>query len=90
MQIPKEVLRRNPLVQFGITEGRQEGRREGRKLGEVELVLRLVKRRLRALTAEQEEAIRRLRLRRVEALGEALLDFRSAADLDRWLRLHSH
>jgi len=30
-----------------------------------------------------------LKLRRIEALGEALLEFNSRADLDFWLKAHS-
>jgi predicted transposase YdaD len=89
MQIPKEVLRRNPLVRFGITEGRQEGRKEGRHQGEIELVLRLLARRLNAVPPRQQQAIRKLPLARIEALGEALLDFHTKTDLSRWLKSHS-
>jgi hypothetical protein len=85
MQIPKEVLRRNPLVRFGMTEGRQEGRHQG----EIELVLRLLNRRLGALVHRQQQAIRRLPLTSIEALGEALLDFHAKTDLTRWLKSHS-
>jgi hypothetical protein len=77
MQIPKEILRNNPLVGFGITEGRHQG--------EIELVLKLLKRRFGTLTAAQVKAARLLTLRQAEALGEALLEFHSRTDLDRWL-----
>jgi len=85
MELPKEVLRRNPLVRFGRTEGRQEGRRQG----EVELVLRLLTRRLGTITPRQRQAIRKLPLVGIESLGEALLDFRTMPDLSRWLKSHS-
>lgn len=85
MQIPKEVLRRNPLIRFGITEGRQEGRQQG----EIELVMRQLIRRLGAFPLRQQQAIRKLSLTRIEALGEALLDFRTKTDLSRWLKSHS-
>jgi len=101
MELPKEVLRRNPLVRFGRTEGRQEGRQEGRRegrregrqegrrQGEVELVLRLLTRRLGTITPRQRQAIRKLPLVGIESLGEALLDFRTMPDLSRWLKSHS-
>jgi len=93
MRIPKEVLRRNPFVWVGIAEGReegrQEGRREGRYQGEIELVLRQLNRRLGALAPRQQQAIRRLPLTSIEALGEALLDFHAKTDLTRWLKSHS-
>jgi hypothetical protein len=81
MRIPKEVLRRNPFVWIGIAEGREEG--------EIELVLRQLNRRLGALVPRQQQAIRRLTLKSIEALGEALLDFHAKTDLTRWLKSHS-
>ena len=82
----------NPWIEAGKEQGRQEGlqagRQEGRQQGEVELVLRQLSRRLGALSAPQEKAIRKLPLVSIEALGEALLEFASPADLARWLRLH--
>jgi len=71
----------NPFIQLGV--------RRGRKQGEIELVLRLLKRRLGSLTASQKNAVRRLKHSRVEMLGEALLEFASGGDLDRWLNAHS-
>jgi hypothetical protein len=72
----------NPFVRWGIQRGLEKGRRQG----EVELVLRQLKRRLGVLSANQEKGVRKLRLSDVEALGEALLEFNSSADLARWLR----
>jgi len=86
----KVIQLTNPFIELGITrgrrQGRKEGRKEGRQQGEIELVLRLLKRRLGSVTASQEKALRVLSLSRVGALGEALLEFSSGADLDRWLR----
>ncbi len=96
MDIPKEVFRRNPILRLGIAEGRREGERkgklegklEGRHEGEADLVLRLLTRRLGPLPPLQTQAIRKLALRRVEELGEALLDFQTRTDLSRWLKSH--
>ena len=74
--------------QEGRQKGRQEGRQEGRQQGEVELVLRLLSRRLGAISVSQQKSIRKLSLVTIETLGEALLEFSSPADLARWLRLH--
>jgi hypothetical protein len=52
----------------------------------VELVVRQLSRRLGDLSAQQKKAIRRLPVSKIEALGEALLDFSSPADLTHWLR----
>jgi hypothetical protein len=79
----------NPLSRIGELRGLDLGRREGRKLGEAELVLKLLRRRFGALTGEQKQSIRGLELRGIESLGEALLDFRTRADLDRWLEEYS-
>jgi hypothetical protein len=84
MEIPKAVLRRNPLVRLGITEGRQEGRHR-----EIELVLRLLNRRLGEVSQQHKQTIRKLPLKQVEALGEALLDFQTSTDLRSWLKSHA-
>ena len=80
----------NPFIELGKRRGRQEGLqkglRQGRREGEAELVLRLLKRRLGVLPAAQARTVRGLKLTRLEALGEALLDLTSLADLKKWLR----
>ena len=77
-------------IEEGIVEGRQEGivegRREGIVEGQTELVLKQLTRRLGSLSQNHEKAIRKLPLAKIEALGEALLDFRAPTDLGRWLR----
>ncbi len=83
MDIPRDVLLRNPLVQFGMDKGLRKGRQR-----ETEFVLRLLSRRLGAISSTQAEAVRKLSLAGIEALGEALLDFRSKGDLTRWLKSH--
>jgi flagellar biosynthesis/type III secretory pathway protein FliH len=82
----------NPFIELGIERGLRQGRRQGRQEGrkaEIELVLRQLRRRLGSLTAAEKEAVRKLTLRNIEAIAEALLDFRSSADLDQWLLAHS-
>lgn len=81
MKLPKEALKRNFLVKFG--------RAEGRHLGESRLVLRLLIRRLGPIPSRQQQAIRRLPLPAIEALGEALLDFETRRDLSTWLSKNS-
>jgi predicted transposase/invertase (TIGR01784 family) len=76
----------NPFIELGKQRGRQEGIIEGRQEGQMELVLRLLTRRLGAQSAAHEKAIRKLSVEKIEALGEALLDFSASADLARWLR----
>ena len=60
----------------------------GRQEGLVELVLRQLNRRLGRVSPRQQQAIRKLPIARIEDLGEALLDFRTPADLR--TRLNSH
>ncbi len=71
----------NPFIELG----KQRGRLEGIVEGQAELVLKQLDRRLGALSPSQERAVRRLSPSKIEALGEALLEFRSPADLTRWL-----
>ena len=52
------------------------------------MVLRQLKRRLGDLTGDQQGQIERLSAADLGALGEALLDFVGAEDLDGWLNRH--
>jgi Domain of unknown function (DUF4351) len=65
---------------FGIEKGViQEAR---------SLILRQLTRRVGTLAPNIESQISTLSVSQLESLGEALLDFSSAADLDEWLRSH--
>jgi len=72
--------------QWPDEEGLHQGLEKGRHAGEAELVLRLLARRLGALSVAQQKSIRKLPPSKIEELGEALLDFSSRDDLVRWLR----
>jgi hypothetical protein len=80
----------NPFIELGrqqgIERGVEQGIEKGRREGEVELVLRLLSRRLGAVSVAQKRLIERMNLATIEALGESLLDFQSRADLARWLK----
>ncbi len=80
----------NPWIEAGkregVQQGLEQGLQQGRQEGEVELVLRLLSRRLGALTSSQEKAVRKLPLGKIEDLGEALLEFTSSDNLAQWLR----
>ena len=69
----------------GIKEGKAEGIKEGIKEEAISLVLRLLKRRIGEINAEDESLITCLSVEQLEALGEALLDFSSSDDLRMWL-----
>jgi predicted transposase YdaD len=69
----------------GLQEGLQEGRQEGRQEGERDLALRQLRSRCGPLTSQQIACVRSLPLEKLEALGEALLDFHGPDDLNAWL-----
>ncbi|MCU0533573.1 MAG: Rpn family recombination-promoting nuclease/putative transposase [Hydrococcus sp. Prado102] len=68
-------------MRTGIEQGRQEGRER-----EIELVLRMLGVKLGSLDPEIEAQIRGLEIDRLEELGIALLNFKSADDLTTWLK----
>ncbi len=71
--------------QEGKEEGWQEGKEEGWQEGEVRLLLRLLSKRFGKLPDRYIQSINILAISQLEDLGEALLDFSSISDLDRWL-----
>ncbi len=97
VKIPTQELRHSRAAQELIEEGRQEGRQEGLQLGEAEgrraeaasMTLRQLTRRFGPLSEATTARIQPLPLERLEALADALLDFRGAADLTAWLEEHS-
>jgi predicted transposase/invertase (TIGR01784 family) len=82
------MMRESVIYQDILQEGEQKGRQEGRQEGELALILRQLTRRVGTITPEVEAQVRRLSLTQLDNLGEALLDFSLAADLDSWLKLH--
>jgi len=87
----------NPFIRIGMRKGREEGLQEGMQQGmqrgvqqglhdgEAGIVVRLLRRRFGILPAGQEDSVRALPSAQLEELAEALLDFRSSADLASWL-----
>jgi predicted transposase YdaD len=75
----QDIIARNRPI--WIKEGRKEGCQEEAN----GLIRRQLARRLGSLSAAQEKGLEALTLTQLEALGEALLDFTDAADLDAWL-----
>jgi hypothetical protein len=76
----------NPFIELGKQRGLQQGLQQGFQKGEAELVVKLLGRRLGAISGSQGKTIRKLPLPKIEALAEALLDFTSIADLNRWFK----
>ena len=68
----------------GRREGLERGRQEGRQEGEATVVIRQLRHRFGELNAELIARLRELPPEKLESLAEALLDFRSLADLEQW------
>jgi hypothetical protein len=81
--IERDAIERG--MQQGMLEGMQQGMQQGRQAGTLELLLRQLTRRCGPLDSRALERIRQLGIEQQEELGEALLDFASIADLERWL-----
>ena len=86
-QMIRRLLRRELMQESVIyQELREEAREEVRREEARSLILRLLNRRVGELTQQARSQIDGLSITQLEALGEALLDFRAIADLDVWLR----
>jgi predicted transposase YdaD len=86
LHLPEVELKQTRFYQDVFAEGRTEGRTEGQQQEAAALVLRLLRRRLGALSTEVESRIRALPVAELEALGEALLDWHTSAELMAWLQ----
>jgi predicted transposase/invertase (TIGR01784 family) len=82
-------LRETKVYQEALQEGEQvgvlKGKLEGKLEGEQLLILRQLTRRIGKVTPKMRTRIQDLSLVKLEALGEALLDFSEARDLEQWL-----
>jgi predicted transposase YdaD len=87
--ISKDFWRHTRAFQDILAEGREEGlekgREEGRRREASTLALRQLERRCGSLDAPTSARIEALSLWQLEELALALLDFRSAQDLQTWL-----
>ncbi|MFN3432030.1 MAG: DUF4351 domain-containing protein [Candidatus Sericytochromatia bacterium] len=75
----------NPWIRQGEKEGLEKGLKQGRHLEAASLVVKLLTKRLGALSNERVEAIQRLPLEQLEDLIEAVFEITSDADLAPWL-----
>ena len=87
--IPAKDLRHTRVAQEWIEEGRLEGEARGRAAEAAAVTLRLLNRRCGLLTDAITARIQALPLETLEALAEALLDFRGPSDLAAWLEEHT-
>jgi predicted transposase YdaD len=76
-------------IEQGIEQGIERGIEQGMTQEARSLILRQLTRRIGTIAPNIESQIATLSVSQLESLGEALLDFSSAADLDEWLRSHS-
>jgi hypothetical protein len=79
----------NPWVKQGWEEGKQEGIQEGIQVGKEEIVVRQLNRRFGSVSAEVTARLNRLSSEHLNDLGEALIDFKTPADLEIWLSQHN-
>jgi predicted transposase YdaD len=80
------------MYQSILEEGRAEGEVIGLERGRAEglqqeraLLFKLLARKVGTVTPQLQSQLANLSIERLEALGEALLDFESVADLETWL-----
>lgn len=78
-------MQQSVIYQEWKEEFLQEGEQTGILKGERSLIFRLLDRRIGDVSSELRSQIQALSLEQLEALGEALLDFTSLADLQEWL-----
>jgi hypothetical protein len=81
----KERKKVMEIVTSWMKQGIRQGLKQGRQEGKTELVLRLLTHRCGELGPRLQSRIRKLPLNKIEALAEALLDFKAANDLKNWL-----
>lgn len=81
-------MQQSVIYQEWKEEFLQEGEQTGALKEAQSLILRLLNRRIGDVSLESRSQIQPLSLDKLEALGEALLDFTEPTDLVNWLREH--
>ncbi|MEG3928872.1 Rpn family recombination-promoting nuclease/putative transposase [Microcoleus sp. D3_18a_C4] len=77
---------RRGAISKAVRIGTEKGRKEGIKTGQIALIIRLLERRVGAVTPEVQTQIGELSIDQLENLGEALLNFNDISDLTAWLQ----
>jgi hypothetical protein len=80
-----EIAKIEPEPREGVMQIVTSWMQEGIEQGERSLVVRLLTKRVGTLPSEVRDRIDQLPIDQVEALGEALLEFRTLTDLEAWL-----
>ena len=81
-------MRLAPLYQQDRELAKQEGLQEGLEK-EQRLIIRQLNRRIGEIDSLLIQKVQELPVEKLEALGEALLDFTSVTDLETWLKLYN-
>ncbi len=80
-----DLVQQEQIMQL-TTSWKEEGILEGRQQGQLQLVLRLLARRVGDLPEATIAQIQQLSIAQRESLGDALLDFSSFEDLTHWFQ----
>ena len=76
-------------MQQGIEQGREQGIEQGRERT-IATIARQLKRKIGLLNTEFEQRLSQLSFDELDLIAEALFDFETLADLDRWLQKNHH
>ena len=76
-------------IQQGVQQGMQKGVQQGAEQEARKVAMRQLERRFGKLSRTAQRQIEGLAVEPLEALCDALLDFRSKDDLTRWLKQHA-
>ncbi len=77
-----QKILRNDIMKESVIY--QDIKAEGRQQGEANLILRQLKRRIGEVSPQLSQKIKSLSIEQLENLGDALLDFQSMEDLEKW------
>jgi hypothetical protein len=88
-QLDRIGLREKEDVMTIVTSWMQQGIDQGRERASG-TIARQLKRKIGTLNAEVEQRLSQLSFDELDLLGEALFDFETLADLDRWLQKTHH
>ncbi len=81
----EEIGKMLGLVDLRETRVYQEGLEDGRQEEASQLILKLLQRKIGSLSPQIQQQVETITLKKLEALGEALLDFNSLDNLIDWL-----
>ncbi len=73
----------------GCKQADRKGIQTGIQAGKEELIVRQLNRRFGSVSAQVTERLNRLSSEQLNDIGEALVDFKTYADLEAWLSQHN-